>query len=116
VILNSGIAGYDPRLLALIAQIVRYQRKGSPGLDDLGALTRNGDAEIVNRCALLLRLAVQLDGGGDGAVRSARVVAERRQLRLELTGDARLARWGFAHLLGDGDFRRAFGRRLVLGP
>jgi exopolyphosphatase / guanosine-5'-triphosphate,3'-diphosphate pyrophosphatase len=115
LILNSGIAGHDPRQLALIAQTVRYQRKGSPGLDDLAALTRDGDAEIVNRCALLLRLADQLDGGGDGAIRAARVVAERRRLRLELTGDARLARWGLVRLLGDGEFRRVFGRRLVLG-
>jgi exopolyphosphatase/pppGpp-phosphohydrolase len=32
VILNAGWPGQGPREVALIAQIVRYHRKGTPGL------------------------------------------------------------------------------------
>ena len=113
VILNAGLAGYGPRELALIAQTVRYQRKGSPGLDDLTALARKGDAELVGRCALLLRLAGQLDCG-DGRAATARLVAERRRLKLHVPGDGQLARWSVARHFADGEFRRVFGRRLLL--
>jgi exopolyphosphatase/guanosine-5'-triphosphate,3'-diphosphate pyrophosphatase len=115
VILHVGLAGHGPRELALIAQIVRYHRKGSPGLDELAPLAAKGDADVVARCALLLRVAAHLDAGVAPAVTSARIVAERRRLLLALTGDARLARWSVERQLGDGEFRRVFGRRLELG-
>ena len=42
LILNAGLPGFTPREVALIAQAARYHRKGSPGLDDLSALGRDG--------------------------------------------------------------------------
>ncbi|HYH88092.1 MAG TPA: hypothetical protein VEX67_02595 [Solirubrobacteraceae bacterium] len=83
---------------------MRHHRKGSAG-DDL-----------VARCALLLRLAERLDRGQDQAVFEARLVAERRVLRLRprLRGDDRLARWSLERRVSDAVFRRVFGRRLVL--
>ena len=44
----------------------------------------------------------------------ARLVAERRALRLRLRGDDRLALWSLERRLSDGAFRRVFGRRLVV--
>ena len=114
MILNAGLPGHAPREVTLIAQIVRHQRKGAPDSEDLGALTHPGDGDAVRRCALLLRLADELDSAGDRAVRSARVVADRRRLHLELTGDAALASWRVRRQLADGELRRAFGRPLVL--
>ena len=102
LILQSGLPGYGPREVALIAEIVRHQRKGSP------------DGALVARCALLLRLAEQLDRGQDQSVVEARLVAERRALRLKLRGDDALARWALERRLSDGAFRRVFGRRLVV--
>jgi exopolyphosphatase/guanosine-5'-triphosphate,3'-diphosphate pyrophosphatase len=116
LILKAELAGYGPREIALIAQIVRHHRKGTPTLDELRPLTRNGDAELVARCALLLRLAEQLDSGQDQSVREARLVAERHVLHLRLRGDDRLARWSLERRLCDGAFERVFGRRLVLTP
>ena len=104
LILQAGLPGYGPREVARIAEIVRHHRKGSP------------DDELVARCALLLRLAEQLDRGQDQAVIEARLVAERRTLRLRLRGDDRLARWSLERRLSDGAFRRVFGRRLVVTP
>jgi exopolyphosphatase/guanosine-5'-triphosphate,3'-diphosphate pyrophosphatase len=99
---QAGLPGYGPREVAQIAEIVRHHRKGSPA-DDL-----------VARCSLLLRLAEQLDRGQDQAVLEARLVAERRALRLKLRGDDQLARWSLERRLSDGAFRRVFGRRLVV--
>ena len=102
LILQTGLPGYGPHEVARIAEIVRHHRKGSP------------DDGLVARCALLLRLAEQLDRGQDQAVREARLVAERRVLRLKLRGDDRLARWSLERRLSDGAFRRVLGRRLVV--
>jgi exopolyphosphatase / guanosine-5'-triphosphate,3'-diphosphate pyrophosphatase len=114
VILNAGLAGYGPREVALIAQIVRYHRKGTPDLEDLRPLVRAGDRELVQRCALLLRIAEQLARGDDRSVRTARLVADRQRIRLVLEGDDQLARWSLERQLGDESFRRVFGRRLVI--
>jgi exopolyphosphatase / guanosine-5'-triphosphate,3'-diphosphate pyrophosphatase len=60
-ILNAGLAEHGPREVAPIAQFVRYHRKGTPGLDECRPLTRDGDGDLVARCALLLRMAGQLE-------------------------------------------------------
>ena len=102
LIMHAGIPGYGPREVGKIAEIVRHHRKGSP------------DDDLVARCSLLLRLAEQLDRGQDQAVIEARLVAERRVLRLRLRGDDRLARWSLERRLSDAAFRRVFGRRLAV--
>ena len=104
LILQAGLPGYSPREVDLIAQIVRHHRKGSP-VDDM-----------IARCALLLQLAEQLDRGQDQSVIEARLVKERRSLRLRLRGDDRLAVWSLERRLSEGAFRRVFGRRLVVTP
>jgi exopolyphosphatase/guanosine-5'-triphosphate,3'-diphosphate pyrophosphatase len=104
LILQAGLPGYGPREVELIAQIVRHHRKGSP------------DDDLVARCALLLQLAEQLDRGQDQSVIEARLVKERRTLRLKLRGDDRLAVWSLERRLSEGAFRRVFGRRLVVTP
>ena len=116
LILNAGLAGYGPREVALIAQIVRHHRKGTPDLGDLRDYVRDGDADLLGRCALLLRLAEQLERGHDQSVHTARLVPERRALRLTLEGDDRLARWSLERQLSDSAYRRVFGRQLVLTP
>lgn len=112
VILNAGLPGYGPREVAMLAQIVRYHRKGTPGLDELRPLARAGDDGLVARCALLLRVAEQLERGEGQSVSEARLVADRRAMRLVLKGDAQLARWSLARQSGDESFHRVFGRRL----
>jgi hypothetical protein len=92
---------------------VRYQRKGTPGLDDLAPVCRRGDAGLVSRCALLLRLAAQLAPGPDRAIRAARLTPDGDGLRLTLDGDDRLGQWMLARQAGDEAFSATFGRRLV---
>jgi exopolyphosphatase/guanosine-5'-triphosphate,3'-diphosphate pyrophosphatase len=110
LLLGSDVYGFGPRELALVAQIVRYHRKGTPALDDVAPLARPKDARLVARCALLLRLATQLAPGRDTSVRAARLVPDGERLRIEITGDERLARWALARC--DDQFPAVFGRSL----
>jgi exopolyphosphatase/guanosine-5'-triphosphate,3'-diphosphate pyrophosphatase len=114
LILAAGLPGYSQRELALIAQTVRYHRKGTPELGELAPLCEPGDERFLVRMSSLLRLAEHLDRARDGAVvrASLREVDHRLDLELAVDGDAALARWG-AERQSD-LFRKAFGRQLVV--
>ena len=111
LILNGGLPGWSPRELAIIAEMVRYHRKGTPSFgDDLEPWTEKGDRAILERGATLLRLAEGLERSRDQVVRSAHFDVNGRgaaRLTLEADGDVRVARWAVereAEL-----FERAFG-------
>jgi len=65
---SAELPGFDPRERALIAQITRYHRKGVPKLGAIEALTRDGDEQLLDRCAVILRLAEHLERGRDQSV------------------------------------------------
>src|SRR5205807_5397685 len=87
LILNAGLPGFSPREVALVAQIARYHRKGSPGFGELAPLMEKGDDDLLARCAALLRLAEQLERSRDQMVRGARVEAGNGKVTLELISD-----------------------------
>ena len=116
LILGSGLPGFTPREVALIALMARYHRKGTPSLGALAPLCREGDEQLVMRGAALLRIAEQLERNRDQVVRAARL---RRsggadgdvvELELDAVGDDTVARWG-AERQGQ-LFERAFGAPL----
>jgi exopolyphosphatase / guanosine-5'-triphosphate,3'-diphosphate pyrophosphatase len=72
LILNGGLPGYSPTEVAIIAQAARYHRKGMPDPGPLQALFGPGDAERLDRCAVLLRLAEDLERSRDQLVRGTR--------------------------------------------
>ena len=79
LILNAGLPGFSPRETALIGQMARYHRKGTPTLGQFSALGEDGDEELLTRCSAVLRLAEQLERSRDQAVdRVARAGRERR--------------------------------------
>ncbi len=114
LILNADLAGFSPRETALIGQMARYHRKGSPQLGEFAPLGRPGDERLLVRCAAILRLAEQLERARDQAVRHAHVALRDGDvdLRLEADGDVTIARWA-AERHRD-LFRTAFGRRLTV--
>ena len=95
LVLSAGLPGFSPREVALIAQLVRYHRKGSPSLGDLSPLMRTGDQELLERGAALLRLTEQLERARDQAVRDATLIVDDgcADLHLEGEDDVTLARW-----------------------
>ncbi len=117
LIVSAEMPGFDPRERALIAQMTRYHRKGAPKLGELAALADPGDEELLDRCAVILRLAEHLERGRDQSVREARLRANGHgvDLHLEAAGDLTLPRWSVERY-GDGEaFQRVFGRRLLIG-
>jgi exopolyphosphatase/guanosine-5'-triphosphate,3'-diphosphate pyrophosphatase len=72
LILNGGLPGYSPIEVAIIAQAARYHRKGMPDPGPLAALFGPGDAARLDRCAVLLRLAEDLERSRDQLVRGTR--------------------------------------------
>jgi exopolyphosphatase/guanosine-5'-triphosphate,3'-diphosphate pyrophosphatase len=116
LVLNSGLPGWDPREVALIGQAVRYHRKGMPALGGFDKLMRDGDSALLDRCALLLRLAEDLERSRDQLVQQVHVHLEDEHVRLGLQadGDVRVARWAASRETEL--FRRAFARDLSVGP
>jgi exopolyphosphatase/guanosine-5'-triphosphate,3'-diphosphate pyrophosphatase len=112
LILNAGLPGFTPRETALIGQMARYHRKGTPTLGEFEPLARKGDDRLLTRAAATLRLAEQLERPRDQTVRGARIDVRNGdvQLDLEATEDVTIARWA-AERQRD-VFARAFGREL----
>jgi exopolyphosphatase / guanosine-5'-triphosphate,3'-diphosphate pyrophosphatase len=117
LIVSAELPGFDPRERALIAQMSRYHRKGAPKLGELATLAQPGDEDLLERCAVILRLAEHLERGRDQSVSEVRLRANGHgvDLHLEAAGDLTLPRWSVERY-GDGEaFQRAFGRRLLVG-
>jgi exopolyphosphatase/guanosine-5'-triphosphate,3'-diphosphate pyrophosphatase len=114
---SADLPGFDPRERALIAQMTRYHRKGTPKLGEIETLTRNGDGQLLERCAMILRLAEHLERGRDQSVSEVHLATngDGVDLHLKAAGDLTLPRWSVERY-GDGEaFERIFGRRLVVG-
>src|SRR3954447_1541357 len=109
LILNGGLPGWAPHELVLIAEMVRYHRKGMPAFgSDLAPWTDKGDRATLERGATLLRLAEGLERSRDQLVRAPPSCAHRGAacLNLEPAGDVRVARWAVEREAGL--FERAF--------
>jgi exopolyphosphatase/guanosine-5'-triphosphate,3'-diphosphate pyrophosphatase len=95
LILNGALPGYSPIETAIIAQAARYHRKGMPVPGPLAALFKDGDAERLDRCAVLLRLAEDLERSRDQLVRRTTMALNNGEVELHLIADGEPAvpRW-----------------------
>jgi exopolyphosphatase / guanosine-5'-triphosphate,3'-diphosphate pyrophosphatase len=133
LILNGGLPGFSPGEVAIIAQVARYHRKGMPEPGPVAALLGAADQARLDRCAVLLRLAEDLERARDQLVRATRFslmgtaagaggrheagngslqAAGRIELRLLADGESAVPRWAAgreAEL-----FARAFHRELCV--
>jgi len=112
LVLSAGLPGWSLRETVLIAQMVRYHRKGSPSLADFERLTEDGDDELLLRCSAVLRLAEQFERARDQAVKAAHIAVNDGgvDLTIESDEDVTVARWA-AERTSD-VFERAFGKEL----
>ncbi len=117
LIISAELPGFDPRERALIAQMTRYHRKGTPKLGEWATIGEPGDEELLDRCAVILRLAEHLERGRDQSVSQARlrVNGDGVALHLDADGDLTLPRWSVERYGDDDAFERVFRRRLVIG-
>ncbi len=95
LILNGGLPGFTPVETAIVAQAARYHRKGMPAPGPMAALFDDGDAERLNRCATLLRLAEDLERARDQLVRNTTMELTNGEVELRLIADGESAvpRW-----------------------
>jgi exopolyphosphatase/guanosine-5'-triphosphate,3'-diphosphate pyrophosphatase len=112
LILNGGLPGYSPVETAIIAQAARYHRKGMPVPGPMAALFKDGDSERLDRCAVLLRLAEDLERSRDQLVRRTTMALNDGEVELHLIADGEPAvpRWAAGRETGL--FARAFHRGL----
>ncbi len=115
LVLNAGLPGFTPVETAIIAQAARYHRKGMPDPGPMAALFGEGDAERLDRLAVLLRLAEDLERSRDQLVRDTAIAlgdGDEVQLRLIMEGDSAVPRWAARR---ERDlFARAFKRGLSI--
>jgi exopolyphosphatase / guanosine-5'-triphosphate,3'-diphosphate pyrophosphatase len=122
LILNGGLPGFSPVEVAIVAQAARYHRKGMPEPGPLAPLFGEGEVAALDRCAVLLRLAEDLERSRDQLVREAHLTLtspSRKdasagtaeggevQLRLIADGEAAVPRWAASRETEL--FARAFG-------
>ncbi len=114
LILNAGLPGFSPTEVAIVAQAARYHRKGMPEPGPLQALFGEGDAARLDRCAVLLRLAEDLERPRDQLVRDTVMSARNGEVRLQLVaeGGAAVPRWAAGR--ESELFARAFHRDLAV--
>jgi len=82
LILNSGLPGWSPRELELIALVARWHRKGAPDSSRLGALERKGDGKRLKLLCGVIRLAEQLERSRDRSVASVSLEERKDAVRL----------------------------------
>jgi exopolyphosphatase/guanosine-5'-triphosphate,3'-diphosphate pyrophosphatase len=114
LILNAGLPGYTPVEVAIIAQAARYHRKGLPEPGPLAPLFGEGDAQRLDRCAVLLRLAEDLERSRDQSVRATSLALRNGEVELHLIADGRpvVPRWAASREAEL--FERAFARSLCV--
>jgi exopolyphosphatase/guanosine-5'-triphosphate,3'-diphosphate pyrophosphatase len=112
LVLSAGLPGFSPRETALIGQMCRYHRKGSPTLGEHAALTRKGDLDLLERCSAALRIAEQLERARDQAVDDVGLEVDDgvARLRVRAHDDVTIGRWAAARQ--QDIFEQAFGLRL----
>ncbi|MGI9094532.1 MAG: HD domain-containing protein [Thermoleophilaceae bacterium] len=82
LILNSGLPGFNPRELALIALTARWHRKGEPDAEALGALEEEGDEDRLQLLCGVIRLAEQLERSRDRSVAEVTLESNKKSVRL----------------------------------
>jgi exopolyphosphatase/guanosine-5'-triphosphate,3'-diphosphate pyrophosphatase len=112
LVLNAGLPGFTPREIALIGQMARYHRKGSPSLGEFEPVAREGDDGMLARASAVLRVAEQLERPRDQTVHGTDVHVHDGTVELHLRADedVTVARWAAARQ--SDMFARAFGREL----
>jgi exopolyphosphatase/guanosine-5'-triphosphate,3'-diphosphate pyrophosphatase len=97
IVLNSGLPGYTPRELVLVALLTRYHRKGNPKPGELGSLLSEQDEYALTALAGMLRLSEFLERGRSQVVRDLRCHLDLPNGWLQIeplaTGDASMEMW-----------------------
>jgi exopolyphosphatase/guanosine-5'-triphosphate,3'-diphosphate pyrophosphatase len=87
LITNSGLSGFTPREIALIALLARYHRAGKPAITAYTLLLNDDDHLLLIRLAAILRLAEFLERGRNATVDDITTIWDDQHLYLTLIAD-----------------------------
>lgn len=87
LIINSGLPGFSPREVALIALMTRYHRKGTPDPSPFALVLDEDDTLLLTRLAAILRLAEFLERGRNATVDDIIATWDDKTLYLTLVAD-----------------------------
>jgi exopolyphosphatase/guanosine-5'-triphosphate,3'-diphosphate pyrophosphatase len=104
LILNGGLPGFSPVEVAIVAQAARYHRKGMPEPGPLEPLFGPDDVAVLDRCAVLLRLAEDLERSRDQLVRGTHFTLMSPAVKAS-GGQSHGVRNGFAGTVGEIELR-----------
>ena len=82
LIVNSGLPGFSPWELEMIAAVARWHRKGEPDAGVLGALAHKGDQDRLRVLCGIIRLAEQFERSRDRAIRAVGLDHDEDRVRL----------------------------------
>jgi exopolyphosphatase/guanosine-5'-triphosphate,3'-diphosphate pyrophosphatase len=113
LIVNAALQGFSHREIAIIAQLVRYHRKGDADAGPYGDVLESGDAERIARLAALLRIAEYLERRKSQVVQDLTVeIGNPLLVTTRVTGDATVEIWDANR--GASLFRKAYGREISI--
>jgi exopolyphosphatase/guanosine-5'-triphosphate,3'-diphosphate pyrophosphatase len=87
LVMGRAMPGYSHREQVLVALLVRYHRRGSPGDQGYGAVLEDGDLEVLARLSGMLRLAEYLERSKAQRVRDVRCHLGDGYLQIEALAD-----------------------------
>jgi exopolyphosphatase / guanosine-5'-triphosphate,3'-diphosphate pyrophosphatase len=117
ILAASQIFGLSDEETAIVSNIARYHRRGTPQRSHLPyvALDRQ-DRLVVNKLAAILRVANALDADHAQKVRDLRIVRRGSSWLLEVEGTGDLTMERLAAMARADMFVETFGRQLVVQP
>ncbi len=117
ILAASQIFGLSDEETAIVSNIARYHRRGTPQQSHLPyvALDRQ-DRLLVNKLAAILRVANALDAEHAQKVRDLRIVRSDKSWILELEGTGDLTMERLAATARADMFVETFGRQLIVQP
>jgi exopolyphosphatase/guanosine-5'-triphosphate,3'-diphosphate pyrophosphatase len=117
ILAESQIFGLSSEETAIVSNIARYHRRGSPQRSHLPyvALDR-GDRVVVNKLAAILRIANALDAEHVQKVRSVQVTRRGSTWVLQLEGSGDLTMERLAATARADMFVETFGRQVLVQP
>jgi exopolyphosphatase / guanosine-5'-triphosphate,3'-diphosphate pyrophosphatase len=87
LIVHSGLAGFSPREIALVALLARYHRKGNPDLNSYKLLMGDDDQRLLQQLSAILRLAEFLERARNATVDDVLVNWDDGALHLTLIAE-----------------------------
>ena len=109
LVLNSALLGFSHREIVLLAQLVRFHRKGDVTVDRYSDILEASDGERIARLAALLRIAEYLERRKSQVIERLTVeIGATVTIRTHASGDTSLEIWDANRRTGL--FRKAYGR------